>query len=90
MTEEWPVFLLWGLVNGSATGARLGPARSTAHQLGAATAAWGAGFIRTQTGEYTAAFLAGRRARAGRRSRGAADPAGAGRGAEAPLPAPMS
>jgi sugar phosphate permease len=28
-----------------------------AHQLGAATAAWGAGLIRTQTGEYTAAFL---------------------------------
>ena len=29
-----------------------------AHQLGAATAAWGAGLIRTHTGEYTAAFLA--------------------------------
>ena len=29
----------------------------TAHQLGAAAAAWGAGLIRTETGEYTAAFL---------------------------------
>jgi predicted MFS family arabinose efflux permease len=29
-----------------------------AHQLGAVTAAWGAGLIRTHTGEYTAAFLA--------------------------------
>jgi predicted MFS family arabinose efflux permease len=29
-----------------------------AHQLGAATAAWGAGLIRTHTGEYTVAFLA--------------------------------
>jgi predicted MFS family arabinose efflux permease len=29
-----------------------------AHQLGAATAAWGAGLVRTHTGEYTAAFLA--------------------------------
>ncbi|MBA2460880.1 MAG: MFS transporter, partial [Actinobacteria bacterium] len=29
-----------------------------AHQLGAATAAWGAGLIRTETGQYTAAFLA--------------------------------
>jgi predicted MFS family arabinose efflux permease len=29
-----------------------------AHQLGAATAAWGAGLIRTHTGEYTIAFLA--------------------------------
>jgi predicted MFS family arabinose efflux permease len=29
-----------------------------AHQLGAATAAWGAGWIRTSTGDYTAAFLA--------------------------------
>jgi MFS family permease len=30
----------------------------TAHQLGAAAAAWGAGLVRTATGEYTAAFLA--------------------------------
>ena len=30
----------------------------TAHQLGAATAAWGAGLVRTATGDYTAAFLA--------------------------------
>ena len=29
----------------------------TAHQLGAATAAWGAGLVRTATGEYTLAFL---------------------------------
>jgi predicted MFS family arabinose efflux permease len=29
----------------------------TAHQLGAAAAAWGAGLVRTTTGEYTAAFL---------------------------------
>jgi len=30
----------------------------SAHQLGAATAAWGAGLVRTATGEYTVAFLA--------------------------------
>jgi sugar phosphate permease len=30
----------------------------TAHQLGAAAAAWSAGLVRTATGEYTAAFLA--------------------------------
>jgi sugar phosphate permease len=30
----------------------------TAHQLGAGAAAWGAGLVRTATGEYTAAFLA--------------------------------
>lgn len=30
----------------------------TAHQLGAAAAAWGASLVRTATGEYTAAFLA--------------------------------
>ena len=29
-----------------------------AHQLGAATAAWGAGLVRTHTGSYTGAFLA--------------------------------
>jgi predicted MFS family arabinose efflux permease len=61
----------------------------TAHQLGAATAAWGAGLVRTETGEYTAAFLAagilGLLAAAAvpliRRTR---------RGYESPLPAPMS
>ena len=29
----------------------------TAHQLGAATAAWGAGLVRTATGDYTWAFV---------------------------------
>ena len=89
MTEEWQLFLLWGLVNGSRDRRRLGPARSTAHQLGAATAAWGAGFIRNRTGEYTAAFLA-----AGGLALVAAVAVPlirrAGRGVEAPLPVPMS
>lgn len=30
----------------------------TAHQLGAAAAAWGAGLVRTATGDYTWAFVA--------------------------------
>jgi MFS family permease len=60
-----------------------------AHQLGAATAAWGAGLIRTHTGDYTAAFLA---AGALALVAAAAVPLirRAGRGAPAPLPAPMS
>jgi sugar phosphate permease len=61
----------------------------TAHQLGAATAAWGAGLIRTETGEYTAAFLA-----AGGLALVAAVAVPlirrAGRGVETPLPVPMS
>ena len=60
-----------------------------AHQLGAATAAWGAGLIRTQTGEYTAAFLA-----AGVLALVAAAVVPlirrTGRGAPTPLPVPMS
>jgi predicted MFS family arabinose efflux permease len=61
----------------------------TAHQLGAATAAWGAGLIRTATGEYTGAFVA-----AGVLGLVAAAAVPlirrAGKGAEAPLPAPRS
>jgi sugar phosphate permease len=61
----------------------------TAHQLGAAAAAWGAGLVRTATGQYTAAFFAagvlGLLAAAAvpliRRTRS---------GLEAPLPVPMS
>ena len=60
-----------------------------AHQLGAATAAWGAGLIRTETGGYTPAFLA-----AGGLALVAAVAVlliqRAGRGVGAPLPAPMS
>ena len=60
----------------------------TAHQLGAAVAAWGAGLARTATGEYTGAFIAagvlGLLAAAAvpliRRTR---------RGVETPLPVPM-
>ena len=60
-----------------------------AHQLGAAVAAWGAGLVRTETGDYTAAFLGA----------GVLGLAAAvalvlvrlrGRGAGAPLPVPMS
>lgn len=60
-----------------------------AHQLGAATAAWGAGLIRTHTGEYTAAFLI---AGALGLLAAAAVPLirRTGRGADAPLPVPMS
>ena len=61
----------------------------TAHQLGAATAAWGAGLIRTATGEYTGAFLA-----AGVLGLIAAAAVPmirrAGRDDTAPLPVPMS
>jgi predicted MFS family arabinose efflux permease len=61
----------------------------TAHQLGAATAAWGAGLVRTATGEYTGAFLA-----AGVLGLIAAAAVPlvrrAGRGPAEPLPAPMS
>lgn len=35
----------------------------TAHQFGAATAAWAAGLIRTETGDYTAAFAGRGRSR---------------------------
>jgi predicted MFS family arabinose efflux permease len=60
-----------------------------AHQLGAASAAWGAGLIRTETGDYTAAFLA---AGALALVAAAAVPLirRAGRGVPTPLPAPMS
>lgn len=60
-----------------------------AHQLGAAAAAWGAGLVRTATGDYTWAFLAA----------GVLGLVAAlslvlvrvtGRGAGAPLPVPMS
>jgi sugar phosphate permease len=60
-----------------------------AHQLGAAAAAWGAGLIRTETGEYTGAFLA-----AGGLALVAAVAVPlirrTGRGVETPLPVPMS
>jgi predicted MFS family arabinose efflux permease len=61
----------------------------TAHQLGAGAAAWGAGLVRTATGEYTWAFLA---AGALGLVAAAAVPLirRAGSASPVPLPAPMS